>query len=156
MSDIVGTKKLASILGKTERSIQLYVKDGILNNVGRGKFDLAQSVQRYMVYQLDLEKKRYRKTDLQINDIRKQRERIELEKAEIELGKIKGEIKEKYEVENAISNILSEFRNKHLEMRHSLSPKLLNKKSIGVINKVLKDWSYRILTDLAQRLSDVI
>lgn len=56
--DIVGTQKLAEILDLTDRRIQQLVTEGVLDKVGRGKYDLVKSVQSYIAYQINTLKAR--------------------------------------------------------------------------------------------------
>lgn len=52
--DVVGTAKLAKVLGITDRRIQQLVTEGVFRKIGRGKYDLAGTVQAYIQYQIDI------------------------------------------------------------------------------------------------------
>jgi phage terminase Nu1 subunit (DNA packaging protein) len=51
---IVSTMGLADILGVTDRTIQKYVTEGVLEKLGRGRFVLGPAVKAYVNYQVDL------------------------------------------------------------------------------------------------------
>jgi phage terminase Nu1 subunit (DNA packaging protein) len=51
--EIVGTTRLAKLLGITDRRIQQLVTEGVLEKEGRGRYDLAKTFQRYIQYSVD-------------------------------------------------------------------------------------------------------
>ncbi len=88
MNDIVSTKDLASVLGISDRRIQQLTKESILPAETRGRYSLPQSIQKYISYQLTLERKKFKKHDLDINKVRLARENTEARIKEIELQKL--------------------------------------------------------------------
>lgn len=150
MNEEITTKELAALLGITIRRVQQYNKDGIINNVTRGKFNAAQSIQKYITYQLELERKKYKRQGLDLYEIRKRREAAEAELKEIELQKTKGELIEIDEMHTVVYKIINESKMKLLSIPNSISTKLLKKTSKREVNKIIKNAIYESLSDLSR------
>jgi len=145
--DLITTKRLAEILGMTERRVQQLAAENVFKKFGRGRFQLADSVQKYLAYQLDLERKKYNKNDLSINEARRRREQAEASLKEIELGKQRGELLEKSDVIRVWQKILTVLKNRLLVMPSKLSPHLLGMNSVNEI-KMRMDEIFNALDEL--------
>lgn len=70
----VVTKELALVLGLTPRRIQQLTQDGILETKNRSRYNLADSIKRYMDYHS-------RKEDVDANDLERQEAELSIKKA---------------------------------------------------------------------------
>ncbi len=146
--DLITTKRLAEILGMTERRVQQLAAENVFKKFGRGRFQLADSVQKYLAYQLDLERKKYNKNDLSINEARRRREQAEASLKEIELGKQRGELLEKSDVIRVWQKILTVLKNRLLVMPSKLSPHLLGMNSVNEIKMRMDEEIFNALDEL--------
>lgn len=55
VNETVSVKVLANVLGITERWVQQLEKQGILEKVGRGRYNLAAAVQGYIAFKIESE-----------------------------------------------------------------------------------------------------
>lgn len=55
INETVSVKVLANVLGITERWVQQLEKQGILEKVGRGRYNLAAAVQGYIAFKIESE-----------------------------------------------------------------------------------------------------
>jgi phage terminase Nu1 subunit (DNA packaging protein) len=147
--ETVNTKRLAEIFGITERRVQQMAVDGILKKKGRGRFVLSDSVQKYIMYHIELERKKFKKHDMDINEARKRREIAEATLKEIDLQKREGEILEKSDVLQLWQKILSILRNRLLNIPSKLSPQLIGMNTINEIKIKLDEEIYQILNELS-------
>ena len=154
MNEIITTKELASVLGITDRRVQQLTKGSILPCEKRGRYNLPQSIQKYITYQLSLERKKYKKHNLDINKVRLARENTEARIKEIELQKLEGEIIEIDEIKELADRIIGSSKTKILGIPNSVSRRLLKKTSIREIRAILDSAIYEALDEL-HRLENI-
>lgn len=151
MSELVTTKKLAAILGITPRRIQQLSgpPDNVFRKISRGKFDLSDSIQKYISYQIELERRKYKKNDMDINEARRRKEIAEAELKEIELERQKGDLLPKNEVILTWQKILSVLRSRLLAMPAKLAPILMGLSTISEIKNELNIEIRNMLEELS-------
>lgn len=151
MNDIIKTKDLASALGISERRIQQLTKEDILPFEKRGYYSLRQSIQKYISYQLLLDRKKYKKNDTDINEARKRREFADAEIREMELQKLKGELIETSEVANNYSQRLVILKTRLLAISTNICRRLLKKTSIREVKLIIDTEVYKALNELSHK-----
>ncbi|RED20874.1 hypothetical protein DES34_13112, partial [Brevibacillus brevis] len=82
MDMIVGTQQLADVIGKTPKWVNTLTRDGVLEQISRGKYDLADNVQRYIKYVQHLSDN----TDIDYNEEKALHERAKRKIAELDLA----------------------------------------------------------------------
>jgi len=146
--ELINTKRLAEILGMTERRVQQLAAENVFKKIGRGKFQLIDSVQNYLSYQLDLERKKFNKNDMAINEARRRREQAEAFLKEMEVGTRRGELLEKEDVMKSWQKILSIVKTRLLALPSKLSPQLVGLDTVNEIKSKLDEEIDRALNEL--------
>jgi phage terminase Nu1 subunit (DNA packaging protein) len=140
------TSELAAVIGKSPQWVRQLTRDGVLKQVGRGKYILGESIQAYIEHAYggkeEDNKPRYidEKTELT---------RIKKEQAELELKRMRGELHEAEDVEIVMQDMLSAFRAKILSIPTKLSPQLVGMTEINSIQGVLKAAMREALSELS-------
>jgi phage terminase Nu1 subunit (DNA packaging protein) len=141
------TSELAAIVGKTPQWIRQLTRDGVLNQVGRGKYVLDEAVQAFIEHTAggkeEDDKPRY-------IDHKTEHERIKAGKAALELAQMRGELHRAEDVEAVMNDMLAAFRQKILSIPTKLSPQLV---AIGESN-VIKGKLTTALHEALAELSD--
>ncbi|CAH1058864.1 hypothetical protein [Paenibacillus pseudetheri] len=103
---IVGTSELAAIVGKTKQWIGQLTRDGVLTQVARGKYNLAESVQAYIrhITGTSTEGK------ISYNDEKAQHEQIKKEIAMLELEEKRNNLHTTGDVLDAWGELVVNFR----------------------------------------------
>ena len=99
---IVSTKELAEILGLSDRRVRQLENEGSLVKIGRGKFDLAASIQKY----IDTIKERSLSDDeIDLNKEKTLLTRANRMMAEMELKIIQGEVHRSEDIEKVMNQL---------------------------------------------------
>lgn len=127
------TSQLGAIVGKTPQWIRQLTRDGVLKQVGRGKYILGDAVQAYVLHiqggKEDHGKPRY-------IDEKTEHERIKKEKAALELRLLQGELHEAKDIEKIISDMILAVKSRLQAIPTRLAPQLANE-SAGFIEKMI-------------------
>jgi len=144
-SNIISTKKFSEILGVSTRRIQQLADDNALVRVGRGQYDLSQSIKKYIEYQIekampDEELDNAIETALWTKARR--------EKTELEVQIIKGELHRSEDVKRVMNDMLMAFRQRTLSLPSKLAPQVVMIEDIQVIKDTLKIGVIELLNEL--------
>lgn len=151
---IVNTKTVANIFGLTSRRINQMVEEGIIDRLGPGKFDLLDTVNKYITHlQTTSNAKNIdgstsalkEKEDMMLKKAKRQ-------KAELELQQLEGTLIYAEEAKRMYIGLVLNARSKFLGMPYILAPKLY-KRSMEEISEELEKAIHGALTELSQ--SDV-
>lgn len=115
---IVGTNELAAIVGKTKQWISQLTRDGVLSQVSRGKYNLAESVQAYIRHVTGATED----GKVSFNDEKAQHEQIKKEMAMLDLQKMRNNLHTTGDVLDAWGELVVTFR----EGLQGLPPRLAN------------------------------
>lgn len=107
---------MASIVGKTKQWISQLTRDGVLTQVSRGKYNLADSVQAYIKHVTGVAEE----GKVSYNDEKAQHEQIKKEIAQLELEEKRKNLHTTKDVQEAWGDLLVNFRG----MLMVLPPKL--------------------------------
>ncbi|OKP97793.1 hypothetical protein [Paenibacillus sp. P46E] len=116
---IVGTNELASIIGKTKQWISQLTRDGVLIQVSRGKYNLAETVQAYIRHVSGT----VEEGKISFSDEKAQHEQIKKEMAALELQKMRSNLHTTEDVTHAWGMLMVAFR----ERLQGLPPRIANK-----------------------------
>lgn len=140
------TSELAAIIGKTPQWIRQLTRDGVLKQVGRGKYRLGEAIQAYILHATggkeDDKKPRF-------IDEKTEHERIKKEKAALELAVMKGELHRAEDVRAEMADMLTSFRSRILGIPTKLGPQLLNISELADVTSILTKEMRSALTTLA-------
>lgn len=147
---IVNTKTLSKMFNMTERNVRNLVAEDIIGRVGHGRYDLIDSVSRYITFlkmasnELDgaavEESLEYEKW---------LHEKAKREKAEIELAHIKKEMHKSDEVENVLNHMVMAFRSKMLSMPSKAALQLTTMDDANQIEAFLERDIHQALKELS-------
>lgn len=140
------TSELGAIVGKTPQWIRQLTREGILKQVGRGKYILGEAVTAYIEYasggKEESSKPRY-------IDEKTEHERIKKEKAQLELRMMQGELHEAKDVEKLMTDMIFAVKSRLLSIPTRLAPQLANE-AAGFIEKMIRQEINAALSGLAQ------
>ncbi|PWK16074.1 hypothetical protein [Tumebacillus permanentifrigoris] len=142
----VSTSELAKILGKTARWINELTREGVLVQTGRGKYPLAESVQRYVEHL----KKQYEEVGgIDYAFEKAAHERAKREKAEIELAAMRGQMHRGEDIAAVMNDMVGGFRAKMLGLPSKVAPQLVGKTETPVILAILTQEVHDSLSELS-------
>ncbi|WP_160045739.1 hypothetical protein, partial [Paenibacillus sp. USDA918EY] len=114
---------MAAIVGKTPQWIRQLTRDGVLKQVDRGKYLLAEAVQAYCEHvsggREDDKKPRF-------IDEKTEHERIKKEKAAIELEQLKGNLHAAADVEMLLSDLILTTKSRLLAVPNRIATECEN------------------------------
>jgi len=143
---IVGTAELAAIIGKSDRWIRKITGEGVLKQVERGKYVLADAVQAYILHveggSRDDGKPTYQ-------DHKTEHERIKAEIAALELAEMQGKLHKAEDVEAVMNDMLSAFRQRARAIPTRLAPELVDESNLQVVKSKLADAIDEALYELS-------
>lgn len=112
VNDVVKTisqKESSEILGVSTARIRQLDKDEVFVKIGRGKYDLSKSIQKYIEYQVT---KAVGDVDEDMNKLKEETlwTRARRKKSELEYQIMSGELHRSNDVEEVMNNMLASFR----------------------------------------------
>lgn len=147
---VVNTVAVAKMFGVTDRRIRQFVEEGVIDRIGHGRFDLTDTVFRYVTHL------RMSNDNLDSSDVTESleyekylHEKAKREKAEIELSHIKGRMHSSGEVEKVMNNMLASFRAKMLALPTKVAPSLIARDDISQIEQMIEVQVHEALAELA-------
>lgn len=145
----VKTTELAAILGITARRVQQLTQDGTFVTVKRGKFNLAESVQRYLAFTAlrnkapdDIEKDK-----LEAEAKLKQHK---AEMAELELEEIKGKMHRSEDVAALTEDLIYAMRGMLVSLPGRLSVDVAAVQTPAEASKIIRDEIYKVMNELSE------
>jgi len=143
---IFTTNQLAELLNLTPRRVQQLAEEGVLVKADRGKYKALDSIQNYIKSIQD--KQGTGKTDVDYFDERALHEKAKREMAEMELSVMRGDLHRSQDVKYVMNDMIAAFRSRMLALPAKLSPQLLGKNKLPVINNLL-------MTDICEALKEL-
>lgn len=143
---LVLTNELGKIIGKTPQWVRQLTRDKVLNQSGRGKYKLAESVQAYIVH---VEGGKQEDNKPRYIDEKTQHERIKRQKAELELAKMRGDLHASEDVEAVMKDMLTAFRQKILSIPTKLAPQLIEISDQNTVKAILTKELHDALAELS-------
>lgn len=147
LPETVSQTQLALILSLSTSRIRQLDKDNAFEKVGRGKYDLSKSIQRYIDFQVnkataaDEEFDKYKEETLYI--------RTRRQKSEVEYKIMTGELHRSGDIKEVMNAMLAGFRAQLLAFPTKVAPKVLPLTEIMVTKEVLKKEVYELMQELA-------
>lgn len=145
---IITTKELAEIIGKTEQRVNQLAKEGVLEKVVAGKWDIVNNMKMYIEYleskcidEADLEKQ---KLQAEVDYKRHKADMIKLELAELE-----GNMHRSEDIEKFVGALIFAYKAQLLSLPGLLAPALVNVNSASEISEKIRYEAVNMLESLA-------
>ena len=149
----VNQKELAAILGITDRRVrQLKSEFGLFSgNAAEGKgikkYCLERCVPEYINYKLE--------TEAPQGTFNKEKEQAEHEQIKkkisiLKLRRLKRELHEADDVEEFLTNMLVDFKNRLLSVPHKVAPLVVSEDDVNVILGILEKEIFQTLEELSE------
>lgn len=133
----------------TERRVRQLVEEGVIARVGHGRFDLIDTVSKYVTFL------KLASAGLDENDVAESldyekwlHEKAKREKAEIELAHIKNEMHHSEEVETVMNHMVMAFRSKMLSLPTKVAMMLVDKTDPKQIEAIIEKDIHEALKEL--------
>lgn len=150
LKQAVSAKTLGKVLGVSDRRIMQMADDGVLEKVGRGRYDLAKCVQAYISFKT-------KETKLEKESIVDgyEMEKIKLTRAkrlmeEKKLQIIVGDLHRSQTVKAVMNRMLANFKGKIQALPVKLAPRLIGETSVMVIQDKMQEAVGECLTELSE------
>lgn len=150
MEMIVGTQQLADVIGKTAKWVNTLTRDGVLVQVSRGKYDLADNVQRYIKYAQHLSDN----TDVDYNEEKALHERAKRKIAEMDLAEKELSLIQVTEVVKILERMVGLFKARCLTIPSKVSPLIQYETELPVIVGILRKEIKEALQELADHYAN--
>ncbi|NRS50982.1 hypothetical protein [Brevibacillus sp. HB2.2] len=150
MDMIVGTQQFADVIGKTPKWVNTLTRDGVLQQISRGKYDLADNVQRYIKYVQHLSDN----TDIDYNEEKALHERAKRKIAELELAEKELSLIQVDEVVKILERMGGLFKARCLTIPSKVSPLLQFETEMPVIMGILLKEIKEALQELADHYTN--
>lgn len=150
-NQVIQGKDLAAIFGLSTRRIRQLTQEGVLPQVGRGKYVLGEAVQSYIAHLQ--EKIREAAKSVDPKDLQKELTRLrkaQADKAELEVAEYQGQLHRAEDVEAVWTEMLSNFRARMLAMPTKLAPIVALQDDVQEVQAQLKDAIYEALQELSE------
>ncbi|WP_409341036.1 type IV toxin-antitoxin system AbiEi family antitoxin domain-containing protein [Paenibacillus sp. MBLB4367] len=148
---VVQTGELAAIVGKSDRWIRQLTSDGVLKQVGRGKYLLGEAVKAYIEHASGgaTEDNRPR-----LNDERAQLTQIKRQMAELDLAVMRGELHRAEDVKAVMNDMLNSIRSRLLALPMAIGPHAVHVHDLAVMTDMLTEEIRLCLTALAEYIPE--
>ena len=148
---IVNTKSLSKMFNMTERNVRNLVAEEIIGRVGHGRYDLIDSVSRYITFlKMASDGLDGAAVEESLEYEKWLHEKAKREKAEIELAHIKKEMHKSDEVENVLNHMVMAFRSKMLSLPSKVALQLTTIDDANQIEVLLERDIHQALKELSE------
>lgn len=130
---------LSKIIGVTDRQIRNLADEGILIKSGHGKYNLVESLKSYIIMLKTNKDIQSKSNEYDLDEEKTKHERLKIEKTEIELKIMKGQLHAAEDVELVMTDMLTYFRTKIMGLPTKLAPQLTNMQRAIDIETILVD-----------------
>lgn len=146
----VSASVLAELLGVTDRRVRQLAEEGIFTRVSKGRYNLPESIKTY-INMLKMEQDIVNAgtgDGLDLETERAIKIRVERKQAEIKLALMKGEVHKAADVEQIMTDMLTSFRTKLLNIPAKLAPILVARNEVGHIKDLINNEIIEVLNEL--------
>lgn len=146
----VSSAVLADLLGVSDRRVRQLASEGIFTRVSKGRYNLPDSIKTYL-NMLKMEKDIMNSQttgELDLEQERAIKVRVERHQAEIKLALMRGEIHKAIDVEQVMVDMLTSFRTRLLNIPPKLAPILADKNDKVIIQEIITNEIIEVLYEL--------
>lgn len=145
----VSTTELAMILGITARRVQQMAQDGTIIAVKRGRFNLAESVQRYIAFISSKDK------DISQQDKARQDAEVSIKKAKaviavMEAQELQGKMHRSEDVESMTEDLIYAIRGMLVALPGRLAVDTAAAETPAEVSEIIRKEVYKIMSELSE------
>lgn len=143
------TTELAMILGITARRVQQMAQDGTIVAVKRGRFNLAESVQRYIAFISSKDK------DISQQDKARQDAEVSIKKAKaviavMEAQELQGKMHRSEDVESMTEDLIYTIRGMLVSLPGRLAVDTAAAETPAEVSEIIRKEVYKIMSELSE------
>lgn len=139
----VSAEELAEFIDISERRVYQLVDAEIIDRVAEGKYDVKECAKNYYEF-------KFGSGSRDLNEVRAEHEEIKKRISEIKLAKQQNKVHEAADVEFAMTNILTTFRNRILAIAPKISPQITGMKNTNKISDLMNSELKEALEELSE------
>ena len=147
---VVSSTELAVVLGLTQRRVQQLAQDGTIQSVSRGKFSLADSVQRYISF---LDNPNYNEEDEKIERVKRisesQFKAAKATIAKLEAEELKGNMHRAEDVEKVTETLVYTIRSALMAFPSRLAVDVIGLQTASEASEVIRKEVNKVMSELA-------
>lgn len=152
-SNLISTREVAKLVGKTERHIQLLAKDGnltVFKNGNKNVFDKYKVIREYIDF---IEKKNTKEfsslEDAKLNqEIRWKSAKADM--VELELEEMRGNLHRAEDVEEMTTDLVMNIRSAFMSLAGRVGVEIVNVESAAEVTEIINKEVYDILDELSR------
>lgn len=152
----VSASVLGDIIGISDRRVRQIGEEGIFVRAAKGRYKLLESVKNYII-NLKVEsdnKNNIIDSELDYEEERALLTRVNRHLAELKLALAKGKAHKADDVKEVMSDMLTSFRSRLLNMPSKVSPKLVDRSNADYIKNILMAEVNEVLLELSNYSAD--
>lgn len=146
------TSELAAIVGKTPQWLRQLTRDGVLRQIGRGKYKLDEAIQAYCEH---ISGGKEEDAKPRLIDYKTEHEKTKAEKAALELEHLKGNLHEAADVERLLSDLILTTKSRLLGVPSRIATECENEPA-DVVESIVRREIETALSALAKYTPDQI
>jgi len=148
---VVNTSTIADMFGVHDRRVRQMVEEEIIQKVGHGRFNLKDTVKRYIDY-LKLQNKKDGEKEFEESFEHEKylHEQSKRQRTEIEVARLLNQVHDSADVERVMNNMLTAFRAKMLSIPSKLATQLTHKESAEDVQEILMKNMHEVLLELSE------
>lgn len=146
----VSAAVLGNIFGVTDRRIRQMAEEGIITRVSKGRYNLVESLKNYILslkLAVDSNNEENPDGELDIDEEKALHERVKRHISELKLQTMKGELHKAEDVEAVMSDMLSAFKTRMMNIPSKVAP-VLEERDAGYIKEKLTTEVTEALNEL--------
>ncbi len=143
------TVELAMALNLTDRRVRQLRSDGVIEAMGRNKYDLTQALQGYINF-LTGGSDNSKEVSSNYHSERAKLTKAKRETAEIELALLRNEVHAAEDITAVVAGMLMAFRARLLALPTKMAPMLLAQTELTKIQDILRSGVYECLSELSE------
>ncbi|SHO50087.1 Phage DNA packaging protein, Nu1 subunit of terminase [Anaerocolumna xylanovorans DSM 12503] len=146
----VSAAVLGNIFGVTDRRIRQMAEEGIISRAAKGRYNLVESLKNYILslkLAVDSNNEENPDGELDIDEEKALHERVKRHISELKLQTMKGELHKAQDVEAVMSDMLSAFKTRMMNIPSKVAP-VLEDRDAGYIKDKLTEEVNDALNEL--------
>ncbi|MEX3625783.1 hypothetical protein [Viridibacillus arvi] len=148
---VVNTNTIADMFGVQGRRVRQMVEEEIITKVGHGRFNLKDTVKRYVTYlKLQNEKNGEKEFEESFDHEKYLHEQAKRKKTEIELAQLQNRVHDAEDVERVMNHMNTAFRAKILSVPSKLALQLVNIEEAEDVQEILAATMREVLLELSE------
>lgn len=145
----VSSAVLSDIIGVGDRRIRQLADEGIIIRAAKGRYNLKESIKNYILnLKVAIDNKEDPDQELTLDEIKAQHEKVKMHKSQLQLQLMQGELHKSSDVEQVMTDMLSSFRARLLNLPAKTAPLLVMRDNPEWIREVLTKEVIEVLGEL--------